>query len=372
MRVTFLTTILKFTLVLTFFLPFTDAAYAGPADEPAVNDYLKELFENRAQLLLDGNPAHLQTHYVMGQRASKYAFDHEMRRARYLEYWSKYRHLKLKDAQTSIKVVRVRQTEHNTKVSLVQSMKLTYQYENDQAEHSFGVGTRHFLTLKKTQENHWYVDREWYSDPLEENPELIEKSTSTFAEPVHGRIPASRGKGKTGYRRERAVAYANKYAGLAWGAGNNHRYNSKYLDYTPKGGDCTNFSSQALGDPAEGGGLRMTGEWRYRGGGSKAWVHTDSFKGFLMYSGYGRLLAQGSYHDMVQYTRSPKGAEHPLEAGDLIAYVLNGDIDHFCVVVGFDPKGYPLVNSHTADRYAVPFDLGWDKKTLYQWIHIRD
>ncbi|MDT2264397.1 hypothetical protein P7H17_02880 [Paenibacillus larvae] len=40
--------------------------------------------------------------------------------------------------------------------------------------------------------------------------------------------------------------------------------------------------------------------------------------------------------------------------------------------MGHDAKGYPLVNSHTADRYRVPFDLGWDKSTKYLLIHIND
>ena len=50
---------------------------------------------------------------------------------------------------------------------------------------------------------------------------------------------------------------------------------------------------------------------------------------------------------------------------------MQGDVDHFSVVVGYDNQGYPLVNSHTADRYRVPFDLGWDKHTKYLLIHIQ-
>ncbi|WP_438431855.1 amidase domain-containing protein [Gorillibacterium sp. sgz500922] len=217
------------------------------------------------------------------------------------------------------------------------------------------------------------MKREWYLDPLDEDPNKI-------AEGVDGTAPAVKAiheepAGKR-YNRDRAVKYANKYAGAAWGAGNRHRYNKKYLDYTDKGGDCTNFASQVIGDSEEGGGLPMINGWRSvnRSGGTRLWVQTDAFRHFLQASGYGRLVAQGDFHEIVTPTRNhPEGAISKLRPGDLIGYVLdNNDTDHFSVVVGFDDYGYPLVNSHTADRYRVPFDLGWDRQTKYQLIHIRD
>lgn len=176
------------------------------------------------------------------------------------------------------------------------------------------------------------------------------------------------------FNREQAVDYANKYAGLAWGAGNNNRYNQKYRDYTGLGGDCTNFASQVIGDPKEGGGLPMTKRWfSTTAGGSDAWVRTDGLKDFLLHSGYARLIGKGYFADVVKPTpKQPRGAIGELQPGDLIAYELKGDVDHFAVIVGFDDNGYPLVNCHTTDRYRVPFDLGWDKSTKYLLIHIRD
>jgi len=141
-----------------------------------------------------------------------------------------------------------------------------------------------------------------------------------------------------------------------------------------QGGDCTNFASQVIGDPKEGGGLPMTRNWRYFYGkeGSESWIRTDSFKHFLIRSGYGKVIASGGFQDIVRPTaKFPHGAVSQLLPGDLIAFVMHGDVDHFSVVVGFDHQGYPLVNSHTADRYRVPFDLGWDKYTKYLLIHIQ-
>ncbi|WP_019119406.1 amidase domain-containing protein [Brevibacillus massiliensis] len=232
---------------------------------------------------------------------------------------------------------------------------------------------------------------EWYTDPIEEDIDIIpadapadslytprnskkQKNQKNQVETFRIMEGQAMGKKKR-YHRDRAVAYAQKYAGAAWGAGNNNRYNKSYRDYTYLGGDCTNFASQVIGDPKEGGGLPMTMGWRYwyNSGGTRSWVQTDAFKNFLLNRGYGRLIARGYFADVVKPTdRYPKGAISVLQPGDLIAYEFNGDVDHFSVVVGYDRYGYPLVNSHTGDRNLVPWDLGWGMSTKFLLIHIND
>ncbi|WP_367760500.1 amidase domain-containing protein [Ammoniphilus sp. 3BR4] len=177
------------------------------------------------------------------------------------------------------------------------------------------------------------------------------------------------------YNRKRAVIYANKYAGSAWGAGNRNQYNDRYRDYTDEGGDCTNFASQVIGDPIEGGGLQMLPNWHFspQSGGTVSWIRTDSFKDFLLYGGYGQLIASGYFEDVTKPTPSfPKGAIHELKPGDLIGYEMKGDLDHFSIVVGTDDHGYLLVNSYTWDRYRMPWDIGWDNKTKFWLIQIKD
>ncbi|UVI33412.1 amidase domain-containing protein [Paenibacillus spongiae] len=275
-------------------------------------------------------------------------------------------------ATSEIRIVRIKFSTDIAKVSFVQSLKLSYVYDDrNLPEQSMGIGTRHAVVLKKMGAR-WFVSSEWYLDPLEENPNLIPESVDGYAPAKVPRPGLSLGRH---YNRQRAVAYANKYAGIAWGAGNNHRYNPRYLDYTGKGGDCTNFASQVIGDIKEGGGLRMSQGWRYYypKGGSQSWVQTDAFKNFLIRSGYGTVIANGHYSDLLKPSKKyAHGAISRLMPGDLIAYVMKGDVDHFSIVVDFDDNGYPLVNSHTADRYRVPFDLGWDKHTKYILIHMKD
>lgn len=183
---------------------------------------------------------------------------------------------------------------------------------------------------------------------------------------------------KTGYNRQKAVEYADKYCGAAWGNSNDFKYNSKYMDYNGAGGDCTNFASQVLGDK-EAGGLRQDGTWfcsipKYgRGSGSKAWVNADALKNYLIYNGKAKIIKVGTYKELTAPTKDSSVIPiSKLCLGDIICYEKGkGNIEHFAVVTAFDSNGYPLVNSHTTDRYHVPWDLGWgDKKIRFFLLHI--
>ncbi len=66
----------------------------------------------------------------------------------------------------------------------------------------------------------------------------------------------------------------------------------------------------------------------------------------------------------------PAGVAALLEPGDVIGYQTKGEICHVAVVVGADPVGYPTIVSHTADRLYFPWDLGWDKGTIFWFIKI--
>ncbi|WP_424766316.1 amidase domain-containing protein [Paenibacillus sp. sgz302251] len=363
---------ISFFLVAIAFSNRTAGVKAAPVHEQDLSSFLNELFNKRNDLLIDSKQGTIEQYYLK-EKTSKYALHHERNRSKYIQLWAEKRKIDFVEATGVIHIKRLKPLGSDlARVSLDHSLKLSYIYLNKiLPPQSFGIGTRHEIMLKKMN-GKWLVLREWYSDPLDENPKWIPETTDGLAPSVKMGEAAEKFDGK--YNRKRAVAYATKYSGTAWGAGNNHRYNSKYLDYTGQGGDCTNFASQVIGDPVEGGGLPMFGGWRYlySVGGKKTWVQTDAFKNFLLRSGYGTVVGRGRFTDVVKPTeKNAHGAISQLMPGDLIAYVIRGDVDHFSIVVGFDQNGYPLVNSHTADRYRVPFDLGWDKYTDYLLIHVK-
>lgn len=339
--------------------------------EEDIKVFLNQVYEKRAEAMIHQNDHVLEDNYL-SDKASINALHNEKRRIKYINSWAGKRSIKLVDAKSEIKIVRVKLMNEIATVSVVQSLKVSYDYLNKIVPvQSFGIGTRHFMTLKKAN-GEWMISREWYLDPLDENPDKIAETEDGAAPSVPKTGNIVNGKR---YKRQQAIAYADKYAGTAWGAGNNRRYNPDYKDYTGRGGDCTNFASQVVGDK-RGGSLPMTSQWRYnkQSGGTQYWVRTDSFKHFLLNSGYGKQVFKGGYEQVVKPTKEdPNGALARLQPGDLIGYIIHGnDIDHFSVLVGYDEYGYPLVNSHTTDRYRVPFDLGWDRNTKYVLVHIKD
>jgi hypothetical protein len=370
----------RFLLVCTFLVClFPPHVYADNKEQgkAEVEAYLKTLYDARTKFLITDQPETIAKFYTKA-KASEYAIQHEKRRTNYIHAWAEKRGVKFNDAKSSIRIFRLNVQGERAKAYLHESVSLSYTYagKNLPAQ-TMGLGTRHSITLQKV-DGRWRVLREWYLDPIDEDTRYIptepsEQKTEQSTASVPQAIPVKKSGGR--FNREKAVEYANKYAGAAWGAGNNHLYNKKYKDYTYLGGDCTNFASQVIGDKEEGGGLSMGRGWHYYSGqgGSVAWVQTDALKNFLLYSGYGRLVGRGYYQNVVKPTgKYPQGAVGELQPGDLIGYEMNGDVDHFSVIVGKDDNGYPLVNSHTGDRYRVPWDIGWDKYTKFVLIHIRD
>jgi len=366
---------------LVAILPFNGGGRAASTESQEISLFLNQVFHDRTQFLVHGNPDILDNYYTAAEKSSRIARRHELNRQRYLSAWASKRKIKFLDGQSEVRIVRQQASKNTVNVVLVHREKLEYIYLNSVVQpQAFGLGTRHVVTLVRTDNDKWHILREWYLDPLDENPQLIANHEHRFHGIGEDRpspddvIHPTSGTSKFKYNREKAVQYANKYAGLAWGAGNNNRYNPKYRDYTGFGGDCTNFVSQVLGDPEEGGGLPMNSRW-YGGrvGGSDAWVRTDGLKNYLLYSGYARLVDSGGFEHITKPREwHPRGSIRDLQPGDLIAYEMKkGDVDHFAVIVGFDDNGYPLVNCHTTDRFRVPFDLGWDKHTRYLLLHIR-
>ncbi|MGE6575108.1 amidase domain-containing protein [Paenibacillus xylanexedens] len=340
------------------------------AGEPRqeIEAFLNELFRVRSELFTHPNLP-LELYYDTGNKAGRHALAIQKNRTTYLNAWAEHRQMAITSSQSRLRIRGITFKGEQVKLTLGHSQKIEYAYrDTPSVKQWFGLGTWHVMTLSK-KDNRWLVSKEWFLDPLEENPDKI--PPGLLPSPPSPRSVAS----GQNYDRQRAVAYANKYAGLAWGAGNEGKYNGKYKNYNHLGGDCTNFASQVLGDLKEGGGLKMRDPWRYRypDGGARTWVQTDALKNFLLHSGYGKRIVTGYYNDLIKPTdKHPYSAMWELASGDLIAHIMNNDVDHFSVVTGFDDHGYPLVNSHTADRYRAPFDLGWDNQTQYLFIHVKD
>jgi hypothetical protein len=376
--------------------------------ERVISMRLDMLLSGRAEAIIKGNANALTSHYDLDSLYAKWAFEHENRRCVYLQAWSAARGIEFLDTEVEFGITSIELKGTTAWIELDESVKICYRHESrpESGSDYFGIGAQHLMELG-FKDGEWVIRRDWYLDPLDVDASAISSATAlgssfemylspsddfvlsqlqaTLASAYPWLYSSGNLPGATNdpdakeraylYNRENAVAYANKYCGLAWGCGNNRKYNSAYKNYTGLGGDCTNFTSQVLGD-SEAGNLPMTYTWRYApyglaAGATTAWAQASSLLSFLLSSGRAERLARGTYTDLIAVSEAyPSGAIAALNSGDLIAYEKSGKIVHFAVVVGADSGLYLLVNSHTADRYHVPWDLGWDSGAIFWLLRI--
>lgn len=137
------------------------------------------------------------------------------------------------------------------------------------------------------------------------------------------------------YNRRAATDYARKWA---------FRRNPAYYDFSRIGGDCTNYASQCL---YAGSGVMnftpVTG-WFYIDANDRtaSWTGVEFFYRFLVGN-----EGAGPFAEETD--------ENGLETGDFVQLGRDtGDFYHTPVVVGFSPRGVPLVAAHSYDVYRRP------------------
>ncbi|MGM9973113.1 MAG: amidase domain-containing protein [Clostridiaceae bacterium] len=371
----------KFIILTSIFLLISSInAYSLEDSEiEEIKNALEIIYIERNNMFTQGNITDLPQFFNSKSRYGGWALDHEVRRIKYLRKWAEERGIEFKNISSELHFRKITGSSDKAKVLANEYYKFTYVYkDNREKENVFGVGLIHNVDLIK-QDYQWIINWDWYTDCFEDALKSISaeiKNLDTpidkaYTLPIESRISINElPDSDEALRRKKAVAYADKYCGIPWASGFEDRYNKKYKNYTGAGGNCTNFVSQCLGDKEEGAALKQWGGWHStktsygQSEGSASWVNADAFKNYLLYSGKGTLIKKGAYKDLISVDSSGNSIFSKLSYGDVICYSKGGDIDHFAIVTGFDSNGYPLINSHTTDRYKVPFDLGWGNKNI--------
>lgn len=340
------------TLALALFLLWGSAtAFAAQEAPPGSMEALEEMFARRARWLQsDQNPSPLAQDYLTGSSTAQWALEHERSKLESVRLWADSRGIRIVAARPALQVKLLSHSDDRARFFVAQSLELHYIYAGDQQVNRFGVGSRHIVLLQRVEEK-WVVRLEWYSDPLSGDndvPACASDSQLTELEQLSElAVPVAR---RT-YDREKAVQYADKYCGLAAGCGNNHQYNRRFRDYSGDGGNCSNFASQAL----RAGGMNVRS------------IRVDNLVHSLTSAGRAGVAFRGRFPATWKTAVKARRFPTQLQKGDLVAYQSKGKMEHIAVVTDFDARGYPLVNSHTLDRYHVPFDLGWDRDTVF-WL----
>jgi len=355
-----------------------------------ITKVLDNMYKNRCSMFITKDISNLTNYYDTSQKLGKWSLEHEIKRFSYFNEWSSQRGMNFIKVESTPKIRKITSTQRGLRLLVDEYYKFNYSYKNDTqpTTNIFGVGLTHSMELIKKGDK-WIIYSDWYLDCFEDALKSYSGEIKNFKLNVDKKLsydlpncpkapPEYKVITKGQYDKINAVKYADKYCGIPWASGNLTKYNKRYTNYTGIGGNCTNYVSQSMGDK-EGGGLRFDSAWhctykKYDGAdGSSAWVNADAFKNYLTYSGRGKIIGKGTFKELISPIPGyPSGAIQKLDIGDLICYAKGNDIDHFAIVTGFDSHGYPLVNTHTIDRYHVPWDLGWgDKNIKFYLIHVK-
>lgn len=326
-------------------------------EEQAIKISLLRLVRAEDKAILTGDEAKLKTVFEPPLEIRD-AYRNARKRRDFLMAWTAARGVELSGVDVTVRTPRIRPSgPTRVRVSAVVSERYPYRYRGESGEQTFGLGIRHEYVLTR-QHGHWYIRSDDFTDPLDQDtrvPVTARPASGRALRRDHASHAASPGA-------RAALAYADRFCGAAPGCGNDGFYHPAYRSFNGDGGDCTNFVSQVL----KAGGFPETDVWTYdprTHEASRSWANARGFFDFLAASGRATVAAAGRYPDVYR-----RAAE--LRPGDLVSYIEHGRAVHTSVIVGFDGHGTALVDSHTSDRYHVPWDLGWDRSTYYYFWRV--
>lgn len=355
-------------LLIVLLLP-REAAAVTPLtrEEQEVKRLLWDDLRQEDEAILRGDEARLRTVYALPIGAD--ALRHALARRDFLRAWQVARGVHIDEVLVELRTPGIRfNRDGRIRVFAIVSEEFRYHHmDGPERPGRFGLGTRRWYLLERAGAK-LQIRSEDYTDPLDQDTRIPGEALPSLVE-TH-RVAALGGAPKQGTSAAQAVHYADAYCGAAPGCGNDRRYNPRYGDFNGEGGDCTNFISQTLRSA----GFRKTDDWAWdarKHDGTRAWSNAQALVDYLEASGRGTVFASGTYSALVRSTpRFPSGALGAVREGDVIGYFERGRIVHLALVVGRDPSGYVLVNSHTSDRFHVPWDIGWDRTTYFHLIRV--
>lgn len=337
--------------------------YEDPAESELKEDFeilLEDLFAKRNLTILSADYDNLKEFYDLNIKVSLWAYEYEVKKTDYLINWSEKQAVKFNNISSIIKIRKVREREPDLfGVTCNVATEYNYSYvDSPHINNSFRIGTNHYINLKKVGDK-YIITKEWYTDPFADSLNKKKIKSDEISEYI---LAQTKPDYTPNERVQKSIEYAHKYCGISYDEEFLFKYNNKYKNHNPDGGDCANFASQIL---HEGAGFKKNSVWNYAGkDGTKAWLNAQGFKNYLISSGRASYIAKGSYSKIYK-------AAFNLRPGDIVAYEKKGRITHVSTVTGLDSKGYPLVTCHNTDRLLVPYDLGWSNDNItFHLIHV--
>lgn len=334
-----------------------------PTSDEVKNEFkvlLEDLFCKRNAAVVCGDSELLKEFYDLKIKVSLWAYESEAKKTQYLINWSEKQAVQFRDLKSNVRIRKVVEKEPGL-FGVICDVATDFNYfyiDNPDVINHFRLGTNHYLNLKKIDDK-YIITKEWYTDPFADSLDIENIKSEEISNFILSQTPPEF---TASERLQKALDYAHTYCGVSEDEEFTFKYNSKYKNHNPDGGDCANFASQIL---HEGGGFKKNGTWNYEGkNGTKSWLNAQGFKNYMVGSGRASYIAKGTYQQVYK-------AAFNMRPGDFVAYEKKGRITHISTVTGFDSKGYPLVTCHNTDRLLVPYDLGWSNPNIrFHLIHV--
>ncbi|MCT8977429.1 amidase domain-containing protein [Clostridium sp. CX1] len=349
-------TILFTLLLIQIFCPNKVLAEEENSKEQ-ITQAIEEIICNRNKAIVNRDLELIESIYDKDTKYGTWAYEHEKKKMDYIHNWEEKQGVKFTNITPKVVIKSLKGTGDRYSAYLICSTEYKYVYEDSPDMVNVSrIGTHHSMQIAK-KDGVWVITKEWYKDPFADALNLDNIKADSIKQYILSQ--SFRDVSNINERRKKAIEYAEQYCGAASEEQYGFKYNKKYRDYNPQGGDCANFASQIL---FEGGKFRKNSSWNYDGrGATGAWLNADAFKNYMIYSGRASIIAYGNYDKVYK-------ASYKLLPGDFVAYEKKGDITHISVVTGADSRGYSLVTCHNTDRNKAPWDLGWSDKKIKFWL----
>jgi len=123
---------------------------------------IQEIFNIRNQALLEEDKDILNSLYNRDVRTGEWAYEHELRKMKYLHQWAKKQGAEFKEINPQVVLRNIKEKDDRFTVTLLVSTEYKYVYEDSlETYNSFRTGTYHSLDLMSKEEA-LIITKEWY------------------------------------------------------------------------------------------------------------------------------------------------------------------------------------------------------------------
>lgn len=302
--------------------------------------------------------------------------DSDNKRIQQIEAFANRLNIKIEDAITTSVVTSYEKSRDLVTISLYEWTFYDYDDLSDNI-HTIdvsGYGIEHTISLKDDNDSFIIISDTYFDDMVEVDPSAVNK-VGISDEPILdnnmdievGKLSATSMSTNfyTNYNPDAVAVYADQwvYSGASSSTSGvwEQYYNPAYYNFNSVGGDCANYTSQAI----LAGGMPQVYGTPY---GQDGWYYTASNNrsGTWTMASYLRTWMANNRGVLVD---SPSAADIYKGSPVFYDWYNDGSWDHATICVGTNSAGTPIIDSHNNDKYHVNWNYGYSS-TIHSTVQL--